>query len=302
MKTIRMLAVAILVGLQGCVVPAALNTLERFKSYSVVMAQPIDADHFRVVVAVDHQRGAFNPLGGHGSGYVTSRIAVELWHLSVTDLGIAARKEDTLSFDSEEEMATWRARKTVQLDMARGRISLAPPAQPRRAGQACAARLPPARPQRNASREVVVSEGGDAIMVVDHIGQARQAVVLNPCDASAPSHVVEFPMERTFGFSTHADGSPRLIRGRKEDASHAGQRWRYEVQMYPGPKRLTFSEKDLGVQDKGWLVHQNFMFDEQTRRFHWIVLPADDDAEFGLITHDFANGKTTRRAFSLARS
>ena len=65
-----------LVGLQGCVVPAAMNTLERWTEYEFVTAQPIDADHFRVVVEVAHKRGAFNPLGSHGSGQVISRRAV----------------------------------------------------------------------------------------------------------------------------------------------------------------------------------------------------------------------------------
>lgn len=302
-----------LVGLQGCVVPAAMRTLERWTEYEFVTAQPIDADHFRVVIEVAHKRGAFNPLGSHGSGQVISRIDVELWRLAVTEKGIEPRKEDALSFDSPEEIARWRDRKTVDLDMAGGRIRMPQPSDPSPSGaiysrnlrwvpaqqmvrgsvrgQECAVRLPPASTASNGWRGFVASDEGDAFMIVDDIGRSRQAAVLSACDAGKPAHPVRPVVGWPLGFTTYPDGSPRVIRGQAHET--------YEVQIYPGPERLTFKEQDMGLESNRRWSSKAFMFEERTRRFHWVVAPVGDTTSFVFVTHDPANGQTTRRAFAL---
>lgn len=305
---------ATLVVLQGCVGHAAMNALERWTEHAFIVAQPIDANHFRVVIELERKRGAFNPLGGHGSGQVTSSIAVELWRLSVSERGVETRKEDALSFESEEEIARWRDRKTVELDMARGRISLPQPSEPGRTGFAysrnlrwdrtrqivlgtvhgreCAVRLPPAPAAPDAWRSFVASDGGDAFMLVDHVGRARRAVILSACDAGKPPHPVEFPMEEVRGFTTQPDGSPRVIHGRSQQET-------FEVQIHPGPERLMFSEQDMGLGSGAQWASKAFMFEERSRRLHWVVAPGHGETDFVFVTHDPASGQTTRRAFAL---
>lgn len=312
MLPVRTLVMTFLVGLQGCVVPAAMNTLERWTDYQFVTAQPIDADHFRVVIEVAHKRGAFNPLGSHGSGQVISRIDVELWRLAVSEKGVVARKEDALSFDSPEEITKWLNRRTVDLNMAHGRIRLPQPDDPTPSGivysrnlrwvhaqqtvrgsvrgQECAVRLPPALTAGDAWRSFVASDGGDAFMIAD-TGRNRHAAVLSACDAGRPPQPVQPLMGGPLGFTTYPDGSPHVIRGREYET--------YEVQIYPGPERLTFKEQDMGLESAARWSPKVFMFEERTRRFHWVVAPVGDTSRFVFVTHDPASGQTTRRAFAL---
>lgn len=317
-----LLAVLPLLVLQGCVIPAAIHALHHWDTTVVVTARQMDATHFRVVVGIEHSRGDFDVLGSHGSHTVLRSVDLELWQLSITDQGIKMHKEDAITLDADGRLWYWGddMKHNMELDMVRGRISLkgtvtegketvienrlnvnsyGEKVSGRIHGQTCAATLPNLPTVSNTTRWFAINEANDYIIVTDFFGnKSKTTVLIDACNPSTPRHQIPDAMDWITDFSIGTDGLPQVIQGRRRipTAEKHGD-WRYEVQIFPGPEKLTFAEDDLGNHMLIRGPYRAFMFDAPLRRFHWVIKPVHDGEPFEFITHDFANGRTEKRPF-----
>jgi len=146
----------------------------------------------------------------------------------------------------------------------------------------------------------VSDDGGHLLVTENEIpGDGVQGVLIDLCDNAAARHRVTFHAHRVLGASVNADGTPRTIRVLRQNPGMAwNEHFIYEASVYPGPHVLAFRSADFGAPDLGngsgrYWAPMDFMSEEPARRFHWIVLPADD-SRLTLFTHDFETG-TTRR-------
>jgi hypothetical protein len=325
MRIAKLLILAAAVGLQGCVVDAARDAMTWWDSYSVIAARQIDARNFRILVSTAHNRGEFDLLGTHGSHVVTRSVDLELWRLTLTDNGTKITKEDTQSFSTEDEINGFYYT-AAAIDMARGRIALTPEKQtywgaPRYHnvnlqidfdknkayglvnGNECAVSWPPFDSgQRGVTHDYAVSDQGDYLMVMERDDRkTRPARVLNVCDPNAASRRLDLSPGKISGFTTDLEGNPRVIRRiLRDDKAADGRAYTYEAQVYPTSQRLAVNQEELGLDERRSNLPQDFMFDEQSRRFFWIAAPFRH-ANFKLISHDTANRKTTTYEFTLGK-
>lgn len=321
-RFIHVLAALSLLGLQGCVVPAAIHALHRWEQTEIVTARQIDATHFRVVIGIEHSRGDFDVLGSHGTHAVLRSVDLELWQLSVTDQGIKMHKEDSLTLDTADRLRYWgnSMKHNMELDMVRGRISLkgttsdgtqtviddrlrfesnGEKVSGRIHGRTCKATLPTQPTVGDPYRWFAINDANDHIIVTDSFRNKENiGILIDVCNPGAPRRQIPDAMEWVIDFSIGSDGWPQVITGRrrmtKEDRSGY---WRYEVQIYPGPEKLTFPEDNLGERMSVRASYQAFMFDQPLRRFHWVIQPTREGEPFEFITHDFASGQTVKRPF-----
>lgn len=317
MRIMLWIVLAAVLGLQGCVVPAAVDAMQRYTHYDLVMMRQIDSQHFFAVITIEHSRGAFDPLGGHGSGFVTQSVDAQLWHLSVTDTGVEAKKSHSIILKTDEELDHWHWRVAdIEIDAEHNRIIIPQNTLLKHAnnlhvntdqhtvygvvnGRECNRALPSDLATYKGGRNFLASDSGDQLMIVDN--KSYQASIFNVCNAKVSQRDVKIPFEFALGFSTTSDGSLKSIRGRTYNPKaelNAGNT--YEVQLYPNLDRLSFSEKDLGLAKSAISSPNDFIFDDKSSRFHWLVIPEYNSPNFKFITYDFASGALIKRDASFS--
>jgi len=243
MRKYLFLTTLLLINLQGCVVPAAVESLQHYTHYEVITTRQIDAQDFRVLVAVEHQRGAFDPLGGHGARFVTTSVDLESWHLSLHGERADTQKTHSLHFETEAELNLWKRRPAFDLDIPSGRVRILPmddsaqgttqifrenlrimPERARVSGvvqaKECSASLPALPTDTKIWRSYIAGEQGAYLMLVDEIGNKLSPSVVHLCDGKPVQPYAAVPWSRILGFGMNADGNLRYLLGTLKNAMH----------------------------------------------------------------------------------
>lgn len=301
---------------QACVIPAAVDAMHRYTDYDVVTTEQIDENNFYTLVSVEHSRGRFNPLGDHGGPTVTTGMDYQLWHLQIADENLSATLLDEIKLRSEDEIDKWKSATTNKpLDKTNGR--LLKPAETTLVSERtyplnnlrvnaehtkvhglennknCSFELPPKR-EWKWSRQLLSSEVGTHLMIVDEKENGVRITLLDVCNQTKKIELTQSLKDVT-GFAVNPDGNLKWITGISRELNYKTY---YEVVFYPSQQRLRIDKEKLDP-----LIYlraqQSFIFEEKSKRFHWIAFPNYDNPEIRLITHDFKSEVTSHRDVQL---
>lgn len=306
---------------QACVIPAAVDAMHRYTDYDVVTTEQIDENNFYTLVSVEHSRGRFDPLAGHGSPTVTTSMDYQLWHLQINNDALSAILLDEIKLKSEDEIEKWRY--TIEnsaLDIVKGRLlnlteaevfdrytyyikHLRLNSQKSRVyglvnNKNCSLDLPTNLIAWKSGRQFLLSESGTHFMVADQAEKNRQVTILDVCNSNRKIELNQ-SLEDLTGFTVYPDGNIKWIAGISADEKlEYGHQRSYEVVLFPKQEKLKIGEDKLGLPNH-FASPRNFIFDDKSKRFHWLIFPKYESSEIQLITHDFTSGATAHRTTQL---
>jgi hypothetical protein len=302
---------------QACVIPAAVDAMQRYTDYNVVTTEQIDENNFYTLVSIEHSRGRFDPLGGHGSPTVTTSMDYQLWHLHITDETLSASLLDEIKLKSKDEIDNWQYtienstldtlngqllnlkeselydryiyyRKNLRLNSERSRVyGLVN-------NKNCSLDLPTNLIDWKSGRQYLSSESGTHFIVADEAESGRQVTIFDVCNSNRKIELNQ-ALEDLTKFAVYPDGKIKWIAGISKDKKlDYGHQITYEVVLFPKQEKLKIGEDKIGLPNH-FSAPRNFIFDEKSKRFHWLIFPEYESSEIQLITHDFTTGVTAHR-------
>lgn len=306
---------------QACVIPAAVDAMQRYTYYEVVTTEQIDQNNFYSLVSVEYSRGRFNPLGDHGGPTVTTGMDYQLWHLQISDNTLSETLLDEIKLKSKDEIDKWDY--TIEnstIDTVNGRLlklteaelydrdtyyrkNLRVNTQQNKAYELvdkkhCSLDLPQNLGEWEWNRQLLSSESGSHFMIADEREKRRQIIILDVCNKNTINKF-DLSLEYLTGFSVYPDGKIKWIAGISKDEKLVyGDQNTYEVVLFPKQEKLKIGEDKLGFANH-FMASRNFIFDEKSKRFHWLIFPKYGSSEIQLITHDFRSGVTLQRSAQL---
>lgn len=297
---------------QSCVIPATVDAMKRYTYYKVEKTEQIDEKNFYTLITVEHSRGRFNPLGDHGGPTVTTGVDYQLWHLNITDENMSATLLDEIKLKSEKAVNKWGYKiRNKPLDKVNGRLpdladfALDPvdtyPLNNLRVNSNqtrvrvyglennCSFELPP-KTEWKWGRQLVSNEAGTHLMIVDEEAKGVHITLLDVCNQNKKIELTQ-SLEYVTEFAVYPDGNLKWISGISPEFNYQTY---YEVIFYPSQEKLRIEKAKLEPLIYLY-AQQGFIFEEGTKRFHWLNFPDMQNPEIQLITHDFNSRATLQR-------
>ncbi len=306
---------------QACIIPAAVDAMQRYTHYNIVTTEQIDEKNFYTLISIEHLRGRFNPLGDHGGPTVTTGMDYQLWHLKIIDENLSATLLDEIKLKSEEEIDKWSYTiENTMLDKVNGKLlnlakaelydrhiyyikNLRLNTQQNKVygvvgNKNCSVDLPSNVREWKWGRQLLANEAGTHLMIADEVEKSLQITILEVCNKNRKIELNQSLYDVT-EFSVYPNGSIEWIAGSSIDRKREyGHEKSYEAVLYPHKERLLINEDKLDLPNH-FAPPRVFIFEEKSKRFHWLHFPKYDSSEIQLITHDFKSGVTSHRDVQL---
>lgn len=311
MKVLRLVVILFVLSMQqSCVIPATVDAMKRYTYYKVEKTEQIDEKNFYTLITLEHSRGRFNPLGDHGGPTVTTGVDYQLWHLNITAENMSATLLDEIKLKSEKAVNEWGYKIINKpLDKVNGRLpdledfALDPgdtyslnnlrvnfnQTRVSALEKNCIFELPP-KAEWKWGRQLLSSKTGTHLMIVDEKEKGVQVTVLDVCNQNKKIELTQ-SLKYVTGFAVYPDGNLKWITGVSPEFNYQTY---YEVIFYPGQEKLRIEKAKLEPLIYLY-AQQGFIFEESTKRFHWLNFPDMRNPEIQLITHDFNSGATLQR-------